>query len=423
MVCLVPFLLLAAPADTNWPQWRGPANDGHAPSAKNLPTEWGPDQNIVWTLDLPGPGSSTPCVWGDSLFFTAMDGPTVVLMHVSTDGKVRWQKPLGEGNIRTMRDEGGNIASASPSTNGKLVWVFAGSGKLAAFDFDGNQVWAVNLTEKYGDFTNTRIIQFGGHWTPVRDGNRLYMTVMHRKAQKILALDAATGKELWVADRTSDSQPGVESPDVYSSPFIWRNGERSCLVVHGNDYCTGHSLKDGQELWRVAGLNPKDRYNRAWRSISSPLVLPDLIVVPSCKRGVTVGVDPLRADGTVSPGKAGELWRLPKDTPDVPSPIKVGELLYLMGETGRLQAIEAQTGKLLFNEVITTQRHRANPLYADGKLILVGRDGDIPVVKPGPTLEILAKNKLPDTFTASPVAVGDRLYLRGWKTLYAVGKK
>ncbi len=416
-------LLLAAPPADIWPQWRGPANDGHAPAAKNLPAEWGPDKNIVWKLDLPGPGSSTPCVWGDSLFLTAMDGGSVVLLHVGTDGKERWRKPLGTGDIRTMRDEGGNIASASCSTDGTLVFAFAGSGKLAAFDFAGNEKWAVNLAERHGDFTSPRVIQFGGHWTPCLDRGRLYMTLIHRKAQKLLAFDAATGKELWAADRASDSKPGTESPDGYASPFVWRNGDRACVVVHGNDYCTGHDLADGRELWRVTELNPKGNYLRAWRAISSPLVTPDLIVVPSCKNGVTVGIDPLAASGNIPPGGPGELWRLPKGTPDVPSPIRVGDAVFLMGERGTLTAVEAKTGKVLFSEAVTQQRHRANPVFADGKLILVGRDGTMPVVKPGPTLEVLATNGLPDTFTASPAVAGGRIYLRGWKTLYAVGTK
>ena len=415
--------LIAAPPADAWPQWRGPANDGHAPAARNIPAEWGVGTNIAWKLALPGPGSSTPCVWGDRLFLTAMDGPNAVLMHVGTDGKERWRRPLGAADIRTRGDEGGNIASASCSTDGKLVFAFSGSGKLAAFDFAGAEVWATDLNKQYGDFTSNRVIQFGGHWTPCLDRGTLYVTVLHRKAQKVLAFDAATGSPRWAVDRPSDSPPGTESPDVYSSPLVWRSGDRACLVVHGNDYCTGHTLTDGKELWRVTELNPKGNYNRAWRAISSPLVLPDLIVVPSCKKGVTVALDPLKVSGTVGPGGTGELWRLPKNTPDVPSPIRIDDAVYLMGETGKLMCVDAATGAERFSETVTTERHRANPVFADGKLILVGRDGTMPVVKPGPALEVLAKNKLPDTFTASPAVAGDRLYLRGWKALYAIGVK
>ncbi|MFO0938908.1 MAG: PQQ-binding-like beta-propeller repeat protein [Gemmataceae bacterium] len=415
------FTMASARAE-NWPQWRGPQNNGHS-SEKGLPTEWSADKNIKWSLKLPGSGSSTPCVWDKTIFLTSMSGNEVVFMAIGTDGKEQWRKVLGKGNIKTLGDEGGNLATASCSTDGKLVFVQVGSGKLAAFDFDGKEVWSVDLAEKYGDFTNGNVIQFGGHWTPVLHKGVLYCTVLDRKVQKVFALDAATGKELWAIDRKSDSKPGTESPDVYSSPFIWEKGDNSLLLVHGNDYCTAHSLKDGAELWRVGGLNPKDKYNRAWRSISSPLATPDLIVVPSCKKGVTVGVDPEKATGLIEAGSTGETWRIPKNTPDVSSPIKVDGIVYLMGEVGTLMAHDAKTGKELYSERITNMRHRANPVYADGNLYFVARDGLCEVVKPGTTFTKVAENKLNDTFTASPAISNGVIYLRGWKTLYAIAVK
>lgn len=406
----------------NWPQWRGPKNDGHS-AEFGLVAEWGPEKNLVWKLPLPGSGSSTPCIWGDRIFLTCMDGNDVVLMAVSTDGKEIWRKVLGSGNIRSMGDEGGNLATASCSTDGQLVFVLAGSGKLAAFDFEGKEVWSMDLAAKYGDFTKGNVIQFGGHWTPVLHKDRLYVTVMHRQAQKLIALTAATGKEIWTVDRKSDSPPRVESPDVYCSPFVWEKDNKSLIIVHGNDYCTAHDPADGHEVWRVTELNPKANYLRTWRAVSSPLVTPDLIIVPSCKSGVTVAVNPEKASGNLAPGSTGEFWRLPRGTPDVPSPLLVNDLVFLMGERGQLSALDAKTGEKLYDERITNMRHRANPVYADGKIYLAGREGLVVVVKPGRTFEKLAENKLPDTFTASPAVSGGRIYLRGWKALYAVGLK
>ena len=406
----------------NWPQWRGPKNDGHS-TETGLPTEWNADKNIFWKVAMPGSGSSTPCVWGDKMFFTTMDGSDVVMIAMGTDGKIKWRSVMGSGNIRTMGDEGGNLASASCSTDGKLVYAQAGSGKLAAFDFDGKEVWSHDLTTTYGNFADRTVIQFGGHWTPVLHKDRLYVTLLHRKAQKVLALEAATGKEIWAVDRFSDSPPGTESPDVYSSPFIWEKGDKAQLIVHGNDYCTAHNLSDGSEIWRVTELNPKANYNRHWRTIASPLVTPDLIVIPSCKRGVTVGLNPETAVGPVSPGAKGELWRIAKNTPDVSSPLLHEGIVYLMGEGGTLMAHDAKTGKELYSERITNMRHRANPVYADGKIYFLGRDGICVVVKPGPKYEKLAENKLSDTFTASPAIANGVMYLRGWKSLYAITGK
>jgi outer membrane protein assembly factor BamB len=214
---------------------------------------------------------------------------------------------------------------------------------------------------------------------------------------------------------------------VYSSPFVWENGDKALLIVHGNDYCTGHDLKDGTEVWRVIDLNPKGpTYNKAWRAVSSPLVTPNLIVVPSCKKGVTVGIDPVKAlevKGLIGPGSPAELWRIPKNTTDVPSPLLVDGIVYIFRETNTLDAYDAKTGQFLYSEPVTTGRNRGNPLYVDGKIILVSRDGVQAVVKPGKEFDQLAKNKLPDTFTSSPATANGRLYLRGWNFLWAIGTK
>lgn len=405
----------------NWPQWRGPKNDGHS-TETGIPAEWGPDKNIVWKVPMPGPGSSTPCVWGDRMFFTAQAGGDVVLLCYGTDGQQKWRRVMGTGGLaKMMRDEGGNLASASCSTDGKRVYAFVGSGRLGAYDLaTGQPAWEIDTQDRYGQFA----IQFGGHWTPVLYKDHLYVTLMHRKGQYLIALDAASGEQLWKVDRASDSPPNVESPDVYASPVMWEGDGGPLLVVHGNDYCTAHRLADGVEVWRVVGLNPKgNQYNRHWRAVSSPLVTPDLIVVPSCKNGVTVAVDPRKAKGEIAPGTPGELWRLPRGTPDVPSPLLFEGVVYLMRENGILETYDVKTASQIYSEKVTNERHRANPTYVDGKLILVGRDGTMPVAKAGREFDLLTKNKLPDTFTASPAISGGRVYLRGWNSLWAIGSK
>jgi outer membrane protein assembly factor BamB len=399
----------------NWPQWRGPKNDGIS-SEKGLPSKWSETENIVWKVKMPGPGASTPCIWGDNIFLTAVEGTDLVLFCVGTDGKDRWKKVIGSGNKAARGDEG-NSASASCSTDGKLVFALVGDGSLVAYDFSGNEKWKVDTQAKYGKFE----IQFGGHWTPVLFQDVLYVALMHRKAQVLIAFKAATGEEIWKVNRKSDGKG--ESPDVYSSPFIWQKGNDALLIAHGNDYCTAHSLKDGSEVWRVTELNPKAKYNMAWRAVSSPLVTPDLIVVPSCKSGVTVGIDPSKAKGEIEPGNSAQVWRHEKNTPDVPSPLLVDGIVYIFRETSNLMTYDAKTGAAIYTEKITNERHRANPVYGDGKVYLVGREGNMAVVKAGKEFDLLSKTKLPDTFTASPAVSGGRIYLRGWNSLWAIGEK
>ena len=130
-----------------------------------------------------------------------------------------------------------------------------------------------------------------------------------------------------------------------------------------------------------------------------------------------------RAGGVLGAGSKGELWRIAKGTPDVPSPVVFEGRVFLCRENGVLTCLDAKSGKQFFSERFHPQTYRASPVVADGKLILTAKDGTFTVVKPGDTLEVLAKNKLSDQFTASPAVANGRLYLRGFKSLYAIGLK
>jgi outer membrane protein assembly factor BamB len=246
--------------------------------------------------------------------------------------------------------------------------------------------------------------------------DHLYLQVMHRNAQLLLALDAATGSELWKVERKGYSKG--ESPDVYASAFIWEGEGGPLLITHGNDYCTAHQLETGAEVWRVAGLNPSN--NGAWRFVSSPLVTPKLIVVPSCKNGPTVGINPVGAKGSIDADNAAELWRI-NYTPDVVSPLLVGDVVYLMGD-GPLTAVEAKTGKQIYKESLAKELHRAHMVATKDRIYIIGREGTTDVVEAGHTFKKIATNTLKDKFYSSPAVSGGRIYLRGWNYLWAIGK-
>src|SRR5262249_3335602 len=159
-----------------------------------------------------------------------------VLMCVSTEGKELWKRTLGSGpKKRYMRGEG-NLASASPSTDGTHVYAFDGMGDFACFDFDGKEIWKFDAQQRYGKFE----IQHGMHISPLLYGDRLYLSLLHSGAWIVLALDKATGKEVWKIQRESDAT--AECEHSYASPVLWHNGKDAYLIIHGNDYATAHSL-------------------------------------------------------------------------------------------------------------------------------------------------------------------------------------
>jgi outer membrane protein assembly factor BamB len=412
------FLLAVGPAVAhaeNWPQWRGPTNDGISRET-NLPTEWSATKNLVWKLPLPGMSGATPAVWDDRIFLTSEDGDDVVLLCISTGGRELWKRKLATGKARFRTDEG-NQASPSPSTDGKRVYAFTGTGDFACFDFAGGEVWRFNAQERYGPFK----IQHGMHVTPLLHGDCLYHSLLHSGGWWVMAIDKATGKEVWKVKRDSDAR--AECEQSYASPCLWHNGKDEYLIVHGCDYATAHRLSDGSEIWRLGGLNPKDSYNFTLRFVTTPVTAPDLIVVPTAKSGPVVGVKP-DAKGMITAGSAFEQWRVPRITPDVPSPLVHDGLVYLCREMGILVCLDAKTGKQLYEERLPgarRPRYRASPVYADGKIYCMSRDGVISVVKAGPQFKLLATDQLGDEIAASPAISNGRIYLRGFQALYAFG--
>lgn len=409
-------LILTSLHADNWPQWRGPSGDGISKET-GVPSKWSKEENILWSVPLPGMGGSTPVTWGDKLFLTTENKEKLLdLVCFSTkDGKELWSKPLTTKKGGRARGDEGNSASASPSTDGKHVYVFVGTGEFACFDFDGNEVWKFDTQERYGKFN----IQFGISSTPVLHQGKLYWQLLHTNGQWVICLNAADGKDVWKVKRPSDGTD--ENPHSYASAQLWHKGDNAYLVVHGNDYTTAHDLKDGHEIWRLTGLNPAEKYNKYLRFVASPLVTPDLIIVPTAKNGPVVAVKPT-AQGEFGPGSSYEQWRMERVTPDVPCPLLVDGLVFLCNEGGVFTCIDAETGKEQFKQRLYSNRYRASPIYADGKIYCTARDGTITVLKAGKTFEQISVNKLPDQVTASPIISGGKIYVRGFEKLWCIGK-
>lgn len=402
----------------DWPQWRGPSGDGLSPET-GLPLEWDREKGVLWRLDLPGPAGATPVIHGDRIFLTSESEGDVVLIAASTDGRLLWTRPLGSGN-RNVRGDEGNSASPSPVTDGKHVWTLAGTGDLACHDRDGERVWHVDLQELHGKYD----FWFGYTPTPLLDRGTLYLPCLRMKDPYLVAIDAATGKTRWKVDRPSDAD--FEARHSYASPLLLDDGKRRLLLIHGADYLTAHRLEDGREVWRFGGLNPRDeprvRYNRTLRFVASPVVAKRLIVVPTAKKGRVAAVM-VDSEATGDITATHRLWKLDeRATPDVPTPVVDDGLLYLMREDGILICVEAPTGRILYRERLHPGIHRASPIVADGRVYCAARDGTVNVVAAGREFRRLASNAMEEPMSSTPAIAGGRIYLRTYRSLWAIGK-
>jgi outer membrane protein assembly factor BamB len=402
----------------SWPSWRGPDGNGIS-NEKNLPVTWSPTENVKWKLELPGPAGASPIVWGDQIFLTsANENGALVLMAVGKNGKEQWSKTVTEGN-KSVRGDEGNFASPSPVTDGKHVWTFFGNGVLACFTVDGKEVWKLDLQQQYGQFK----IQFGLASTPLLNRGVLYQQLIHGDGEPssreavVVALDAATGKEIWKADRPSDAR--AENEHSYASVALYDDGEKRFLLSHGADFVIAHDLKDGHEIWRCGELNRKASYDPTLRFVASPTTAKGIIVVPSAKRGPIMALKP-DGVGDVTKDASLHLWTSAR-TPDVPTPLILGDLVYLCMENGDVAILRAKSGEQLDYQKTHRQRHRASPVYGDGKIYLTARDGMITVIKAAEKVEVLAENDLGEDVSSSPAISDGVIYIRTFKHLWAIG--
>src|SRR5262245_22900311 len=258
----------------HWAQWRGPNFNGSSPE-KNLPTTFSQTEGILWKAPLPGPSGATPVVWGDHVFVSSADETArtcVSLAFERKTGRELWRVKVVEG---IGKDRMSTFSNPSPVTDGKRVWFFYGSGDLVCLDVGGKQIWQRNIQKDYGPFA----FQWTFSSSPLLYDGRLYLQVLQRNVpvggsgrkdgpneSYLLAMDPATGKEMWKVIRPSEARE--ESLEAFTTPTPYRHEDRSELLLLGGDCITGNDPDTGKELWRWGTWNPT--HIGHWRLVPSP---------------------------------------------------------------------------------------------------------------------------------------------------------
>jgi outer membrane protein assembly factor BamB len=373
---------------------------------------------------MPSWSAATPAIWGDTVFVTSaekgFDGSKtdtndkILLLAISRrDGSVRWQRVIGSGN-QTHRKQ--NLASPSPVTDGRHVWSMTGSGALQCHDFNGKEIWSRNIEDDFGPFG----LNHGYASSPLLYGGKLYLQVLHGMntdaPSYVLAIEKNTGKDVWRVKRPTDAV--YESPDSYSTPTIVVVRGEPQLVVLGGDYVTGHDLDKGTEIWRMGGMNPQR--HRFYRTIASALTIGDVVYASSTRGKPFLA---FRATGTGLLDASAVLWKNELGS-DVPTPVTDGKRIFVVNDRGIVVALDAQTGHISWDrQRIEAGTYSSSPLLADGKIYAVNEEGATTVLSAGAEFEVLAVNRLESRTLASPVAVGNQLFIRTADALYCLAKK
>ncbi len=415
-------------ARDQWPQWRGPLGNGVAPRG-DPPVEWSEDENIRWKIAIPGKGHSTPIIWGDRIFITtaipygdalpprhghapgshdnmpALRRRKFVVLAVNRrDGAILWQRTLRSQRPHEGTHETGSWASSSPVTDGEHLFAYFGSRGLSCLDMDGELLWQTDV----GDMQTLH--GHGEGSSPALYQDTVIINWDHQGESFVMALDKRTGKERWKVAR--------DEVTSWSTPLVVEVGGKPQIIIAATKRVRAYDLESGDVIWECGGLSGN--------VVASPVAADGFVYVAnSYETRAMLAIRLASAKGDITNTDA-VVWTRDRHTPYVPSPLLYGGMLYYLKHyQGVLTCVNAQTGETLFGpqRLLGIQNVFSSLVGAAERVYIVSRNGTTVVIKRGAEFELLARNRLEDSFSASPAIVGKELYLRGERNLYCIAKE
>ena len=417
------FLLPNCFGNDDWPQWRGPQQNGVA-DGKAFPKEWHESAGVAWKTELPGKGGSTPIASGSTIYVTSglktdeeSPGNNVLFAIDFATGQEKWNVAVGADT--GGKHKKGSGSNPSPVVDGDLIFAYFRSGDLGCVDKTGELKWELNLQEKFGE--DTLWWDLGS--SPTLTKSAVIVAVMQSGTSYLVALDKKSGDVIWKVDRMLGAPE--EAAQSYATPIVVNIDGEEVIAVMGADHLTLHDAASGKELGRLGGFNPAaDQY---FRSISSPVALGNIIVCPYA-RGDTITA--VRMDELIAgKGKDAIAWFRDDLGSDVPTPSAVDGRVYVVGDSktsrGLVSCLDINTGKTIWETQLPKSRlsFSSSPLVAGDHLYVTQENATTYVIGPlsSDSPKVVSVNELGDSdqFTvASPIPVKNSLLLRSRHHLY-----
>lgn len=411
-IALLSFAIFAAPlAAEDWPQFRGVFQDGVSPS-KDVPTTWSDTENLLWKVDLPGPGGSSPVVAAGKVYVTCYSGyglregeggdQSALARHVLCfdlkTGKQQWSFPakalVPEEQFQGFQALHG-YASSTPAVETDSIYVFFGKSGVGCLGVNGKPKWGC----KVGDKTHG----WGSATSPVIYKNTVIVNASVESGA-LVAINKKNGQIAW-------STPGVR--DAWNSPILVKTpGNKVELVLSSQYQLQGYDPENGKPLWKSAGIEDY--------VCPSVIAHDGIIYAIGARSGMGVAV---KAGGR---GDVEPLWKMNKGS-NVCSPVYHDGHLYWTHESqGVAYCADAKTGEIVYEKRLEPRPGTiyASAVLAGGNIYYVSRDNGTYVVAAKPQFELVAHNGPLDRSTAngSPAVAENKLLLRTNEALYCIGK-
>jgi outer membrane protein assembly factor BamB len=383
----------------DWPEFRGPTGQGHS-AERNLPFEWSESHNIIWKIPVQGSGWSSPVVSAGRVWITAalkQSGTSLRAMAFDVEsGRTLVDTEVFRLRTTTLLNPKNSFASPTPIVDGDRVYVHFGADGTAALSTSGEILWKTRLPYES---------QHGDGGSPALYGDLLLVSCDGADTAFVVAIDTRTGKIRW---KTQRREPWDQA---YTTPLVIRVGDKDQLVSVGAYRAAAYDPPSGKEIWRVSYADgfsnvPRPVYGHGLVYIATGFQQPSLLAV--------------RVDGSGDVTRTHIVWRLDRGVPLTPSPLLVGDELYIVSDVGIATCLDAQTGQVWWRERMAGN-YSASPIFADGRIYFLSEEGVATVIAPGRQFRKLASNTLDGATLASIAVSGGSLFIRSDHNLYRIG--
>jgi outer membrane protein assembly factor BamB len=424
----------------NWPSFRGEGNTGNGDGQRAV-TEWdvATGKNIKWKTPIPGIANSSPIVWGNRIFVTAAIGKAgdntfrtglygdvkpvddlsvhewkIYSLDKAT-GRIVWERAASTGSPKTKRHPKSSQASSTPATDGqRIVAVFGSAGLLAAWDFDGKELWRVDLGTLDSGWFFDPAFQWGHSSSPIIYRGTVILQADIQKGSYIAAWDLATGKLLWKTERGDEIS-------TWGTPTVVRRADGADEIVTNGTKIRGYDAETGRLRWT---LGPNSEV-----TVGSPVAGNGLVFV-------TGGYPPVRPIYAIRPGASGDIslargqysnqaiqWSNMTEGTYIPTPLFYDGFLFTLNNNGVVSAYDPATGQRAFRgRAGMGGSFSASPVGADGRLYIASEDGEVYVIAAAAGLAQVAKNEMNEVIMATPAISDGLIVIRTLGHVYAIGQ-
>jgi outer membrane protein assembly factor BamB len=391
-------LFLLLPLARDWPEFRGPDGQGHSDET-GLPLVWSETQNVRWRVPIPGKGWSSPSIQGNRIWLTAATDGGRSLRAIAVDfgtGAILRDVEIIHVDSPAPINAKNSYASPTPVVEGDFVYLHFGAFGTACLRQSGGLLWKIRLEYDNG--------QHGPGGSPVLYDDLLILSCDGRDIQYVAALDKRTGFVRWKTKRRGHQ--------AYTTPLIVRLPEGDQAISPGAFRAISYEPRTGKEIWQVS-------YGEGFSNVPRPVYGNGLVYI--CTGFQEPSLIAVRADGRGDVTGTHIAWTLKRGAPLTPSPLLVGEELYLVNDNGIATCVDAKTGKQHWQERLGGA-YSASPVYAGGRIYFLSEDGESVVIAPDKRFRKLAVNRLDGRTLASMAVSGGSVLIRTATHLYRLSE-